>query len=331
MQKQPAWQKRKRSRNRGLCRLFTNSDCVKGYGKMKRVKVSNIKEKTMEIVFLVSACISILSVALICIFLFTNGVPGIAKIGAKEFLLGTEWKPGSQLYGILSTILGSIYVTVGAIIVGVPIGLLMAVFMARFCPKKLYRILKPGVELLAGIPSVVYGFFGLMVLVPFVRNTFRPILMQYGMTTTGQSILAASVLLGMMILPTIINVSESAIRAVPDSYYQGALALGATHERSVFMTVVPAAKSGIMAAVILGVGRAIGETMAVIMVAGNQPRIPGSIFDGVRTMTANIVIDMGYATDLHREALIATGVVLFVFILIINLLFSLLKKREAHT
>lgn len=330
MQKQPAWQKRKRSRNRGLCRLFINSDCVKGYGKMKRVKVSNIKEKAMEIVFLISACISILSVALICIFLFTNGVPGIAKIGAKEFLLGTEWKPGSQLYGILSTIIGSIYVTVGAIIVGVPIGLLMAVFMARFCPKKLYRILKPGVELLAGIPSVVYGFFGLMVLVPFVRNAFRPILMQYGMTTTGQSILAASVLLGMMILPTIINVSESAIRAVPDSYYQGALALGATHERSVFMTVVPAAKSGIMAAVILGVGRAIGETMAVIMVAGNQPRIPGSIFDGVRTMTANIVIDMGYATDLHREALIATGVVLFVFILIINLLFSLLKKREAH-
>lgn len=206
----------------------------------------------------------------------------------------------------------------------------MAVFMAKFCPKRLYKILKPGVELLAGIPSVVYGFFGLMVLVPFVRNTFRPILMQYGMTTTGQSILTASVLLGMMILPTIINVSESAIRAVPDSYYQGALALGATHERSVFMTVVPAAKSGIMAAVILGVGRAIGETMAVIMVAGNQPRVPGSIFDGVRTMTANIVIDMGYATDLHREALIATGVVLFVFILIINLLFSLLKKREAH-
>ena len=297
---------------------------------MKKVKVSNIKEKAMEIVFLVSACISILSVALICVFLFTSGVPGIAKIGLKEFLLGTEWKPGSQLFGIMSTIIGSIYVTAGAIIVGVPIGLLMAVFMAKFCPKRLYKILKPGVELLAGIPSVVYGFFGLMVLVPFVRNTFRPILMQYGMTTTGQSILTASVLLGMMILPTIINVSESAIRAVPDSYYQGALALGATHERSVFMTVVPAAKSGIMAAVILGVGRAIGETMAVIMVAGNQPRVPGSIFDGVRTMTANIVIDMGYATDLHREALIATGVVLFVFILIINLLFSLLKKREAH-
>ena len=298
---------------------------------MKQLHVSNIKEIVMEIVFLICACISILSVALICIFLLSNGIPGIAKIGLKEFLLGTEWKPGSNLFGIFSTIVGSIYVTIGAIIVGVPVGLLMAVFMARFCPKKLYKILKPGVELLAGIPSVVYGFFGLMVLVPFVRNTFRPILMQYQMTTTGQSILTASVLLGMMILPTIINVSESAIRAVPDSYYQGALALGATHERSAFMTVVPAAKSGIMAAVILGVGRAIGETMAVIMVAGNQPRVPGSIFDGVRTMTANIVIDMGYATDLHREALIATGVVLFIFILIINLLFSLLKKRNANT
>ena len=297
---------------------------------MKQLHVSNIKEIVMEIVFLICACISILSVALICIFLFSNGIPGIAKIGLKEFLLGTEWKPGSNLFGIFSTIVGSIYVTIGAIIVGVPVGLLMAVFMARFCPR-IASVIQGAVELLAGIPSVVYGFFGLMVLVPFVRNTFRPILMQYQMTTTGQSILTASVLLGMMILPTIINVSESAIRAVPDSYYQGALALGATHERSVFMTVVPAAKSGIMAAVILGVGRAIGETMAVIMVAGNQPRVPGSIFDGVRTMTANIVIDMGYATDLHREALIATGVVLFIFILIINLLFSLLKKRNANT
>lgn len=296
---------------------------------MKHISANKIKENVMEIVFLISACISILSVLLICIFLFSNGIPGMTKIGLGKFLLGTEWKPGSQIFGIFSTIIGSIYVTIGAIIVGVPIGLLMAVFMARFCPKSLYKILKPGVELLAGIPSVVYGFFGLMVLVPFVRNTFRPVLQQYGMTTTGQSILTASILLGMMILPTIINVSESAIRAVPDSYYQGALALGATHERSVFMTVVPAAKSGIMAAVILGVGRAIGETMAVIMVAGNQPRVPGSIFDGVRTMTANIVIDMGYATDLHREALIATGVVLFVFILIINLLFSLLKRKEA--
>ena len=286
---------------------------------MKKVKVSNIKEKAMEIVFLVSACISILSVALICVFLFTNGVPGIAKIGLKEFLLGTEWKPGSQLFGIMSTIIGSIYVTAGAIIVGVPIGLLMAVFMAKFCPKRLYKILKPGVELLAGIPSVVYGFFGMVMIVPAIRYNFGG---------TGSSILAASILLGIMILPTIIGVSESAIRAVPGSYYEGSLALGATHERSILRAVLPAAKSGIFAGIILGVGRAIGETMAVIMVAGNQPRLTGSMLKGIRTMTANIVLEMGYATGLHREALIATGVVLFVFILLINLAFSVLKRRK---
>ena len=215
-------------------------------------------------------------------------------------------------------IVGSIYVTGGAIIVGVPIGILMATFMACYCPKKLHKVLKPMVDLLAGIPSIIYGFFGVVVLVPFVREHWRG---------NGFSIFTASLLLGMMILPTIISVSESAIRAVPDHYYEGALALGATHERSVFRTVLPAAKSGILAAVVLGIGRAIGETMAVIMVAGSQPRIPDSIFKGVRTMTANIVIEMGYATDLHREALIATGVVLFVFILIINLCFSILKKK----
>lgn len=309
-------------------RLSIMAYLIKKGGKMK-VTLKNIKEKGMEILFLFCACISILSVALICIFLFSNGIPGISEIGFRNFIFGKNWKPGSHLYGIFSMILGSIYITAGAIIVGVPIGLLTAIFMAEFCPKWLYKILKPGVELLAGIPSVVYGFFGLCVLVPFFRENLRPVLQKYEMTTTGQSILTASLLLGMMILPTIINVSESAIRAVPEKYYQGALALGATHERSVFKTVVPAAKSGIMAAIILGVGRAIGETMAVIMVAGNQPRVPGSVFDGVRTMTANIVIDMGYATDLHREALIATGVVLFVFILIINMLFSMIKRKEA--
>ena len=216
-------------------------------------------------------------------------------------------------------ILGSIYVTAGAIIIGVPIGILTAVFMARFCPKGLYKILKPAVDLLAGIPSVVYGFFGVMVLVPFVRDNFGG---------TGLSILTASILLGIMILPTIIGVSESAIRAVPESYYEGALALGATHERSVFFTILPAAKSGITAGVILGIGRAIGETMAVMMVVGNQPRLTGDILKGVRTLTTNIVMEMGYAADLHREALIATAVVLFVFILVINLLFSLLKRRS---
>lgn len=278
-----------------------------------------MKEKAMKMVFLAAACVSILAVALICIFLFANGIPAIKEIGLFDFLTGTAWKPGNNKFGILPMILGSIYVTAGALVVGVPIGILMAVFMAKYCPQKLYRPLKTGVDLLAGIPSVVYGFFGLVVMVPMVREVFGG---------NGNSILTASLLLGIMILPTIIETSEAAIQAVPDKYYEGALALGATHERSVFRTVVPAAKSGILAGVILGVGRAIGETMAVIMIAGNQARMPAGLLKGVRTLTANIVIEMGYAADLHREALIATGVVLFVFILIINLLFSILKRKK---
>ena len=211
--------------------------------------------------------------------------------------------------------------TAGAIIVGVPIGILTAVFMAKYCPKRIYPILKPAVELLAGIPSVVYGFFGLVVMVPLVRDLFGG---------NGNSILTASLLLGMMILPTIIGVTESALRAVPSMYYEGALALGATKERSIFAVVLPAAKSGVMAGVVLGIGRAIGETMAVIMVAGNQPRMPRGILRGVRTLTTNIVMEMGYAADLHREALIATAVVLFVFILIINFCIALMKRRSEH-
>ncbi len=289
--------------------------------------MKDMKETIMKYVFLVCACASILAVILICAFLFANGVPAIGKIGVFNFLLGETWKPGNDLYGILPFILGSIYVTAGAIIIGVPIGLLTAIFMARFCPKSIYRFMKPAVDLLAGIPSVVYGFFGMVVLVPFVRNFFGQTL---GFGGNGSSMFTASVMLGIMILPTIISVGESSIRAVPDSYYEGSLALGATHERSVFCTIVPAAKSGIMAGIILGIGRAIGETMAVIMIAGNQPRMPKGIFEGVRTLTSNIVMEMGYATDLHREALIATAVVLFVFILIINLLFSLVKRRSAN-
>ena len=275
----------------------------------------------MQYVFLAAALVSILAVLLICVFLFANGIPAMGEIGLFKFLLGKEWSPTDvpPVFGIFPMLLGSIYVTAGAIIAGVPVGIFTAVFLARFCPPFLYKILKPATELLAGIPSVVYGFFGLVVLVPFVRNTFGG---------NGSSILTASLLLGMMILPTIIGVSESAIRAVPESYYEGAIALGASHERSVFFAVLPAAGSGIMTGVILGVGRAIGETMAVIMVAGNQARMPAGLFKGVRTLTANIVIEMGYAADLHRGALIATGVVLFVFILIINLLFSLLKRRS---
>ena len=287
----------------------------------------DVKETIMKYVFLICACASILAVILICVFLFANGVPAIGKIGIFKFLLGETWKPGNDIYGILPFILGSIYVTAGAIVIGVPIGILTAIFMARFCPEKVYRFVKPAVDLLAGIPSVVYGFFGMVVLVPFVRDFFG---IKLGMDGDGFSMFTASVMLGIMILPTIISVGESAIRAVPNSYYEGALALGATHERSVFFTVVPAAKSGIMAGVILGIGRAIGETMAVVMIAGNQPRMPKGIFEGVRTMTSNIVMEMGYATDLHREALIATAVVLFVFILLINLLFSLVKRRGAN-
>ncbi len=287
---------------------------------------SKIKEVAMEAVFLLAACVSILSVVLICVFLISNGLPAIKEVGVFKFLGGKVWKPGNEIFGILPMIVGSIYVTAGAIIVGVPIGLLTAVFMAKFCPDWLHKILKPAFNLMAGIPSVVYGFFGLVVMVPMVREIFSiP-----GKRVNGNSMLTASLLLGLMILPTIISVSESAIRAVPEKYYQGSLALGATHERSVFLTVVPAAKSGILAGIILGVGRAIGETMAVIMVAGNQPRMPKGALEGVRTMTANIVIEMGYAAGLHREVLIATGVVLFVFILIINLAFSAVKRKAGN-
>lgn len=282
--------------------------------------MSKYKESIMKTIFFVAACTSILAVALICLFLFINGIPAMTKIGIFDFLMGTTWKPNNTppSFGILPMILGSIYVTAGAAVIGVPIGILTAVFMAHYCPPKLYRILKPAINLLAGIPSIVYGFFGLVVIVPFIRDTFGG---------AGSSMLAASILLGIMILPTIVGISESAIRAIPQSYYEGALALGASHERSIFFVILPVAKSGIMAAIVLGIGRAIGETMAVIMVAGNQARMPAGLLKGVRTLTANIIIEMGYAAELHREALIATSVVLFVFILIINLLLSLLKRR----
>ena len=266
---------------------------------------------------MLSATASIFAVIVICFFLFEQGFPAMAEIGVLDFLTGTVWKPLEGHFGIFPMIVGSIYVTAGAIVLGVPIGLLCAVFMAKFCPPRLYRIMKPAVDLLAGIPSIVYGFFALMVIVPVVQTLTE---------TSGKGILTASVMLAIMILPTIVSVSEAAIRAVPESYYEGSLALGATHERSVFFATLPAAKSGIMAGVVLGVGRVIGETMAVSMVAGNQPILPDSILSGVRTMTANVIIEMGYAEGLHREALIATAVVLFVFILIINISFSLLKR-----
>ena len=280
--------------------------------------MTQFKEKSMQILFLLTACVSIAAVALICVYLLGNGIPTIAEIGVQNFF-GKTWKPSKDLYGILPMILGSVYVTAGAILIGVPVGLLSAIYLCRFSTKPVYKVLKPAVELMAGIPSIVYGFFGLMVIVPVVQDLTG---------TSGKGLLTASILLGIMILPTIISVAESSLAAVPEMYYEGALALGATHERSVFSVVVPAASSGVMSGVILGVGRAIGETMAVIMVAGNQAIMPFGLLKGMRTMTANIVLEMGYASGLHREALIATGVVLFVFILIINTCFSLLKRRN---
>ena len=285
----------------------------------------NLRENIMHVVFFICALASILAVALICVFLFANGLPAMKEIGFLNFLTGTTWRPGNDIYGILPMIVGSLYITAGAIVVGVPIGLLTAIFMAFYCPKRIYGILKPCTELLAGIPSIVYGFFGMVVIAPTVLSVAK----FFGAgISSGATILSASILLGIMILPTIIGVSEAALRAVPNAYYEGAVAMGATHERAVFSVMLPAAKSGVLAGIVLGIGRAIGETMAVIMVAGNQPRLTASLLDGIRTMTANIVIEMGYASGLHREALIATGVVLFVFILLINLAFSVLKRRK---
>lgn len=281
--------------------------------------MSNVKEVLIKILFLLCACISILAVAVICIFIFANGVPAIGKIGFTDFIFGTHWRPNSGEFGIFPMIVASIYVTAGAIVIGVPIGILTAVFLAYYCPKKIYKVIKPLINLLASIPSVVYGFFCLVVVVPIIQELTH---------TSGKGILTASILLGIMILPTIINTTESSIRAVPNMYFEGSLALGATKERSIFKTVIPAAKSGIMSGIILSIGRAIGETMAVVMVAGNQAIMPKSITSGVRTLTSNIVMEMAYAEGLHREALIATAVVLFVFILIINICFSIVIRKK---
>jgi phosphate transport system permease protein len=251
--------------------------------------------------------------------MFIKGVPPIFKIGFGNFFTGLKWKPTDipALYGILPMIAGSLCVTLGAVVFGVPAGLLTAVFLSSYCPKPLLKLMRPAVNLLAGIPSVVYGFFGLKLLVPFVRNTFGG---------DGNSILTASILLGVMILPTIIKMSEEAVIAVPGAYYEGALSLGATKEQSLFKVVVPAAKSGIFAGIVLGIGRAFGETMAVIWVAGNQAVLPKGILSGVRTLTSNIVLEMGYAADLHLDALFGTAVALFIFILILNIVFSRINK-----
>ena len=278
-------------------------------------------EQFMKGVFIVASLVSIVAILLICVFIFRGGVPFIKEYGLKNFLLGREWKPSNSppLYGILPMILGSFYVTIGACIVGVPIGVMTSVYMSHFSPKKIYNVLKASINLMAGIPSIVYGFFFLTVVVPIIRDIFGG---------TGMNFITASILLGVMILPTIIGISESTLKAVPKEYYEGSIALGAGHEASIVKVVIPAARSGIFASIILGVGRAIGETMALILVAGNQARMPKGVTKGFRSLTTNIVMDMSYASGTHREALIATAVVLFIFILILNGLFTIFKRRS---
>ena len=285
------------------------------------MRLNRFREKAMQGVFFLTAVTSIAAVVIICIFLFYNGVPAMAEIGFFDFVGGQKWAPTNvpASYGIFDMIIASIYVTAGAIIIGVPIGILTAVFLAGFCPAPLYKVLKPATELLAGIPSIVYGFFGLMVVVPFIRDTFGGF---------GSSWLAASIVLGVMILPTIIGVSESAIKAVPESYYEGALALGATKIQTIFKVTIPAAKSGIMTGIVLGIGRALGEAMAINMVAGGTVSFPLP-FNSVRFLTTQLVSEMGYASGLHRQVLFSVGLVLFVFIMIINFSLMKLKKKGA--
>ena len=275
-------------------------------------------ERAFKGIFAGAAALAVASVGTICLFLILEGAPAIGRIGFGEFLAGTSWRPSENVFGILPMLAGSGAITLGAALLGVPIGILTAVFFAFFAPRAVARIVHPAVTLMAGIPSVVYGFFGLMTIVPLVRSLLGG---------RGMCVLSASILLAMMILPTVVLVAEAALKAIPQTIYEGALALGATHERSVFAAVLPAARSGVLAAVILGVGRAIGETMAVIMVAGNQPLIPTSLLKGVRTLTTNVVLEMGYAADLHREALIGTALVLFLLTLLVNGSFSLLKRK----
>lgn len=283
------------------------------------------KEKIYKLLFMLAAAISIAAVITICAFLLIEGLPVISQIGIKEFLFTQTWKPVDTppSFGILSMIAGSFYVTALAILMGVPVGIMCAIFLAHFCPKGLYKIIKPSVNLLAGIPSIIFGFFGMQVIVPFIRDNF---------SGNGYSILSASIVLAIMILPTIVSISEASIRAVPKSNFHGALGLGATKEESVFKVVVPGAKSGIVTSVILGVGRAIGETMAVVMVAGGavMPLDKINLLKPIRTLTANIVMEMSYSSGTHTGALIATGVVLFVFILLLNVCVNLIRKGESN-
>lgn len=286
----------------------------------KRHMAKRIHERIVESFFLICALMSILSVAIISIYIFIKGSPAIIKIGIPKFIFGTHWEPLAGDFGIAPMIVASFLGTLGALVIGISIGLFTAIFLAELAPAWMARIVRPAIELLAGIPSVVYGFFGLVVIVPLITRLFGG---------AGNSLLAVIIILGIMVLPTIVSISETAIRAVPTSYKEGSLALGASHIQTIFKVILPAAKSGIFAAIVLGAGRAIGETMAVILVAGNTPLFPKAITSMMRTLTANIAIEMGYAHGLHQEALFATGVILFVFIMLLNLILNVfLQKGE---
>lgn len=276
----------------------------------RRVRLS---ERGVERVLTAVALSAIGVLALITVFIFIGGIPAIARTGFWPFVSGHKWAPGRDVFGIFPMIMGSIWVTVGALAIGVPLSLACAIFLSEVAPPRTARVIKPAIELLAGIPSVIYGFMGLVILVPLIRNRFGG---------PGFSVLASSVVLGIMILPTVISISYDALKAVPDAYRDGSLALGATRWQTISMVLLPAARSGILAAVILGMGRAIGETMAVIMVAGNATKVPGSLLDPVRTLTSNIALEMGYAAGMHRAALFGTGVILFVIIMLLSVLAS---------
>jgi phosphate ABC transporter, permease protein PstC len=277
-----------------------------------------ILERTIEGIFLVCACMAILSVIVITVYIFMKGSPAIFKVGLLNFITGQEWQPRANIYGILPMITASFIGTLGAVIFGVTIGIFTAIFLAEIAPAGIVKIFKPAINLLAGIPSVVYGFFGLIVIVPLISKYFGG---------AGNSLLAVIIILSIMILPTIISITETSLKAVPPIYKEGSLALGATHIQTIFKVMIPAAKSGIMAAIVLGTGRAIGETMAVILVAGNSTMLPHALTDSVRTLTANIAIEMGYARGLHQEILFATGVVLFVFIMILNVILNVIINK----
>ena len=285
-------------------------------GKQRR----KLWERLIESIFFLCAGISILSVIVITIYVFAKGSPAIFKVGVWSFLSGTSWQPQANIFGLLPMIVASILGTFGAIIIGVVIGLFTAIFLAEVAPKRITAIMRPAIELLAGIPSVVFGFFGLMVLVPLIQKYLGG---------AGNSLLAVIIILSVMILPTVISMSETSIRAVPITTKEGSLALGASHIQTIFRVILPSAKSGIMAAIVLGTGRAIGETMAVILVSGNTALIPHALTDRVRTLTANIALEMGYASGLHQETLFATGVVLFVFIMLLNIILNVILHKKA--